>query len=82
MPRAMKSIVIAIFSAIYIIGRFIYKTGWIIEQIFIGLYRIFLRPVLRFLRKCTPVNVFDFILVLFLYRCSACVFPKSCQRII
>ncbi len=61
MTRAAKTALITILGLFYAIGCFIYKTGWIIEQIFIILYKIFLRPLLRFLRICTPKNIFNFV---------------------
>lgn len=61
MTKAAKSVLITIFSVIYAIGRFIYKTGWVVESIFVGLFKITLLPLLRFLRKCTPRNVFNVI---------------------
>ncbi len=61
MERAFKNVLIAILSVFYQIGLFIYKTGWIIESIFIGLFKITLLPILRLLRKCTPRNIYRFI---------------------
>ncbi|MBQ8893966.1 MAG: peptidoglycan DD-metalloendopeptidase family protein [Clostridia bacterium] len=59
MSKTMKSILILLFTVIYQIGRFIYKTGWVIESIFVKLFKIALLPLLRFLRKCTPKNIFN-----------------------
>ena len=61
MVRAAKSVLIALLSAGYAVGKFIYKTGWVIEWIFIALFSLILLPVFRFLRKCTPKNVFNFV---------------------
>ena len=61
MVRAGKSLLIAILSVLFSIGKFIYGTGWVIEQFFIGLYRFLVLPVFHFVRKCTPKNVFDFV---------------------
>ncbi len=61
MNPAAKSILITIFSVIYGIGRFIYKTGWVIENVILTISRFTLLPLLRFLRKCTPKNIFNFV---------------------
>ena len=59
MNQTAKNVFMIIFSVIYAIGSFIYKTGWVIENILLFFFRITLLPLLRFLRKCTPKNVFD-----------------------
>ena len=56
-----KSALIVLLSVIWAIGGFIYKTGWIIENIALWIYRHSLRPLIRFLAKCTPRNVFNFV---------------------
>ncbi len=59
MNQAAKNVLSILFGVIYGIGRFIYRTGWVVENVLIKLYRITLRPLLRFLRKCTPKRIFD-----------------------
>ncbi len=59
MNSGAKQGLIVVLSIFYKIGRFIYKTGWIIEQIFLFLFSFTLLPLFRFLRKCTPKNIFE-----------------------
>lgn len=59
MNPTARNILMVVFGVIYAIVRFIYKTGWIVEHIFLAIFRITLFPLLRFLRKCTPKNVFN-----------------------
>lgn len=59
MNSGAKQGLIAFLSFFYHIGRFIYKTGWIIEQIFLFLFSFTLLPLFRFLGKCTPKNIFE-----------------------
>lgn len=61
MTSKAKQFLILFLTAFYQIGRFIYKTGWVIEQIFVFLFSVTLLPLVRFLRKCTPKNIFDLI---------------------
>lgn len=59
MNKATKTLLISVFSVFFGLGRFIYKTGWVVEHILIALFRIFLLPLLKVLRKCTPKNIFN-----------------------
>ncbi len=61
MVRAAKSVLVAILSVFYGIGKFIYGTGWVVEQFILGIFRFTLLPLFRFLRLCTPKNIFAFI---------------------
>lgn len=61
MNSAAKQGLIAVLSVIYKIGRFIYKTGWIIESIVLFLFSFTLLPLFRLLRKCTPKNIFEWV---------------------
>ncbi len=61
MDRMAKGVLIAVLSVIYRIGRFIYKTGWIIETVVMFLLSFTLIPLVRFLLKCTPKNVFEWV---------------------
>lgn len=57
MSKAIRGISIAVLSVLYGVVRFIYKTGWMVERFFIGLFRHTVLPLARFLRKCTPRNI-------------------------
>ena len=59
MNSGAKQGLIVFLSIFYKIGKFIYKTGWIIEQIFLFIFSFTLLPLFRFLRKCTPKNIFE-----------------------
>ena len=59
MNPAVRTVLMTIFGLAYGLARFIYKTGWIVEHIFLAIFRVTLFPILRFLRKCTPKNVFN-----------------------
>lgn len=61
MEHAAKSVWSVVFSVLWGIGKFIYNTGWVIEQIFIGIFRYTLWPIFRFLSKCTPARVFEWV---------------------
>ncbi len=61
MDSAAKQWMINILSFFYHIGKFIYKTGWIIESVIGFILSLTLLPLLRFLRKCTPKNVFEWV---------------------
>ena len=61
MDRAARSVLIAVLVVLLKIGKFIYNTGWVIEQIFIGIFRFTLWPLIRLLSKCTPARVFEWI---------------------
>ena len=61
MEQLGKGILEILFSGLLSVCGFIYKTGWIIENIFLFIFRYTLFPVLKFLRKCTPVRVFNWV---------------------
>ena len=61
MYSAAKQWMILVLSFFYQVGRFIYKTGWIIESVIGFILSLTLLPLFRFLRKCTPKNIFDWI---------------------
>ncbi len=48
-------------AALMAVVRFIYWIGLIIESLFIFAFRYTLLPVIRFLKTCTPKNVFEWI---------------------
>ena len=59
MNPTAKNVLLVVFGVIYGIGRFIYQTGWIIENLFLIIFRATLLPALRFLKKCTPKAIFE-----------------------
>ena len=59
MKSGGKKALIAILQIFLWIGRLIYRTGWGVERFFVFLFRHTLLPVLRFLRKCTPRNIYN-----------------------
>lgn len=59
MKSGGKKALIAILQFFLWIGRLIYRTGWGVERFFVFLFRHTLLPVLRFLRKCTPRNIYN-----------------------
>lgn len=61
MNSPAKQGLIAILSAFYTIGKFIYKTGWIIETVVMFILSFTLIPLVRLFMKCTPKNVFEWI---------------------
>lgn len=79
MNAAMKSVLVVILSVFYAIGKFIYKTGWIIERIFIAVFRFALRPLFRVLRKCTPKNFFNAICAVgdWVMRCGVWIYKHT-----
>ncbi len=40
-------------------GRFTFKVGYVIEMLLVRIFCFALLPGLRFLRKCTPVNIYN-----------------------
>ena len=61
MESAAKNSAAVLLSVVYKIGGFIYKTGWIIESVIGFILSLTLLPLLRFLRKCTPKNIFEWV---------------------
>lgn len=61
MTKAMKTGLIAVLSALWAMVQFIYKVGFLIESIFVVAFRYTVLPVFRFLKTCTPKNVFEWI---------------------
>lgn len=59
MNKAGKQVLLVMLGLVFGIGRFIYRVGQIVEAVILFLYRITLRPLGRFLRKCTPRNIFN-----------------------
>lgn len=50
-----------IFSWLIRVVRFIYGVGFVIEKLFLYAFNHTLGPIFRFLKKCTPKNVFEWI---------------------
>lgn len=61
MERASRGVLGILFAMLWGVGKFIYNTGWVIEQIFTKLFLFTLWPIIRLLCKCTPANVFAWI---------------------
>ena len=61
MQKAGKQVLIAVLSVVFAVGGFIYKTGYVVERFFVGLFKLLLKPLLRQVAKCTPKNIFRWV---------------------
>lgn len=53
-----------ILSPLWAVLRFIYQVGYVIESIFLAIFRATVLPLFRFIKTCTPKNIFEWICAL------------------